>query len=351
MIPVKLYIALFLILGVGAILTSAVGGQGAGVLLGLFFVAWGAIVWFLRYGRQRLNGGTSQVQQQKQAMLGSPNSSSIRVGKAHSAVIKTPLDYDLESRAFANSLISGSGKTNVALELLREDKTYDQTKRLVAAVPGLADDLFRYSGEQAVLLNYDPPWYQLCIFDFVLTGVFHRAWKFCSDSTLASLFTDAILFHATSEEPTAPDYIDVRSGLTHLYRGLAKYIVARTTIELPDADTPSWIFGLESAMARGEPLKLEHVNGLRRLAALFRQEGFSKTSTALCGKLVVNSASEVKPTSYPGAEYVIRPCMRTPSKLSEQTAEYKSFLHAAETQKEPQSVRHLQIGSGYGQTG
>ena len=53
MIPVKVYIALFLAVGGMCFVFAVAAGQPSGMLLGLFFLAWGAVVWYLRYGRRR----------------------------------------------------------------------------------------------------------------------------------------------------------------------------------------------------------------------------------------------------------------------------------------------------------
>ena len=52
MIPVKLYIALFLAVGGMCFVLAVAAGQPSGMLLGLFFLGWGAVAWYLRYGRR-----------------------------------------------------------------------------------------------------------------------------------------------------------------------------------------------------------------------------------------------------------------------------------------------------------
>jgi len=52
-IPIKLYIGLFLAVGGMCFIFAAANGQSSGMLLGLFFLGWGAVVWYLRYGREK----------------------------------------------------------------------------------------------------------------------------------------------------------------------------------------------------------------------------------------------------------------------------------------------------------
>lgn len=185
MIPIKLYIGLFLGVGVMCFLFAAVAGQPTGALLGLFFIGWGAVVWYLKYGRAVAaeNRGASQVSGGRE---------------------------DAQKTA----------SVNAALQSLKQDRTYDYTNRMVKAVPELARQLMLSARERSMKLQNAPSWYAECVLDFELTGAFHRALAFCKDPALASLFVDALLFEATGQEPTAPEDLDVMSSLTHLYRGL-----------------------------------------------------------------------------------------------------------------------------------
>jgi hypothetical protein len=58
-IPIKLYIGLFLAVGGMCFIFAAAAGQSSGMLLGLFFLGWGAVVWYLRYGREKTTNSQS----------------------------------------------------------------------------------------------------------------------------------------------------------------------------------------------------------------------------------------------------------------------------------------------------
>jgi hypothetical protein len=60
-IPVKLYIGLFLAAGGMCFILAMAAGQPSGMFLGLFFLGWGAVIWYLRYGRDNTHN-TSSIQ-------------------------------------------------------------------------------------------------------------------------------------------------------------------------------------------------------------------------------------------------------------------------------------------------
>jgi len=275
-------------------------GQLKGMFLGLFFLGWGAVAWYLRYGKN-ITGNTSS--RQGTLSLGSPSGT--------------------------NGFITSRTQSNIALQMLREDKTYEHTPRMVKAVPDLARQLLTRALEEAANLNGAANWYSDCVLDLELTGAFHRVLEFCNDAALAALFVDALLFEATGNQPTVPEDLDVMSSLTHLYRGIGKYVIAKSTLALPPAELPLWVFGSEHAAAVNCPLNIDRVLEGRRAALQIREFAFSKTSSALVGKIVVSQAAYVKPTSFPGCEYVIRPGMQRPSKFKDQPDEYKNLVLAS----------------------
>ena len=270
------------------------------MLLGLFFLGWGAVVWYLKYGRGEARG--------------------IRPGQSLSAL--GPSDGPSKSNPSRE-------QSNDALQLLREDKTYEHTPRMVKAIPGLALYLLARAREEAVNLNGAADWYSDCVIDLELTGVFHRALAFCRDAALASIFVDALLFEAVGHQPTVPEDVDVMASLTHLYRGVGKYVIARSTLTLPPSELPLWVFGMEYAAAIGHPLDPVRIQEVRPTALQIREFAFSKTSSALVGNVADSQAAYVKPTSFPGSEYLIRPGMQKPSKFKEQPEKYKDLVLAS----------------------
>jgi hypothetical protein len=286
MIPIKLYIGLFLGVGVMCFLFAAVAGQPSGMLMGLFFMGWGAVAWYLKYGRAvaAKNRGASQVSGGRE---------------------------DAQKTA----------SVNTALQSLKQDRTYDYTDRMVKAIPELARQLMLSARERSMKLQNAPSWYAECVLDFELTGAFHRALAFCKDPALASLFVDALLFEATGQEPTAPEDLDVMSSLTHLYRGLGKYVIAKTSLRVSPSEVPLWVFGMEYAAATGSPLDPNRVTEIRLSAIEIRESAFSRTSSTLVRGVVVPGAEYVKPNSFPGADYLIRPGMCRPSKFKDQPKE------------------------------
>jgi len=297
LIPVKLYTGLFLAVGGACFLLAAAAGQPRGMLLGLFFLGWGSVVWYLRYGKERA------ISKQ----LGQEISAPILLG-GHG-------EFD-PSRAHPNA----------ALHLLRGDRTFEYTARMVKAIPGLARQLEARAREEAAKVNGAADWYLDCVLDLELTGAFQRALAFCKDAALASLFVDALLFEATGHQPTVPEDLDVMASLTHLYRGVGKYVIAKSTFSLPPSELPLWVFGAEYAAAIGCPLNTVRIKEIRPEALHIREFAFLKTSSALAGNIVVADAAYVKPTSFPGAEYLIRPGMQQPSKFKDQPEEYKDLI-------------------------
>jgi len=290
LIPVKLYIGLFLAVGGMCFVLALAAGQPSGMLLGLFFLAWGAGVWYVKYGR----GGPRSIQSGLNLSAPSPSA-----GPSKSSPSRE--------------------QPNDALQLLREDKTYEHTARMVKAIPGLALYLLARAREEAANLDGAADWYSDCVLDLELTGAFHRTLAFCRDAALASLFVDALLFEA----------IDVMASLTHLYRGVGKYVIAKSTLTLTPSELPLWVFGMEYAAAIGQPLDPIRVLEVRPEALQIREFAFSKTSSALVGNIVDWQAAYVKPTSFPGSEYLIRPGMQKPSKFKEQPEEYKVLVLAS----------------------
>jgi hypothetical protein len=126
-----------------------------------------------------------------------------------------------------------------------------------------------------------------------------------------------------------PEDVDVMASLTHLYRGVGKYVIAKSTLSLPPSELPLWVFGMEYAAAIGSPLNPIRVLEVRPAALQAREFAFSKTSSALVGNIVDFQSAYVKPTSFPGSEYLIRPGMQKPSKFKEQPEEYKNLVLAS----------------------
>jgi hypothetical protein len=297
LIPIKLYIGIFLAAGGICFVFAAAAGQPSGMLLGLFFLGWGAAVWYLRYGKER--------------------TTSIRSGQQVPA----------SGSSTGDSTFSPSqGQSNAAFQRLREDKTFEYTSRIVKAVPGLAGELLTRAREEAMNFNGAADLYLDCVLDLELTGAFQRALAFCKDAALASLFVDALLFEATGNQSTVPEDLDVMASLTHLYRGVGKYVIAKSTLALPPSELPLWVFGTEYAAAMGCPLNPIRVLEVRPAALQIREFAFLKTSSALVGNIVDPQAANLKPTSFPGSEYLIRPGMQRPSKFKDQPEAYKDLV-------------------------
>jgi len=81
-----------------------------------------------------------------------------------------------------------------------------------------------------------------CVLDFMLVPCFHVV-RECTESELASVYIDAVLYQATGSETEVPTEYQVRDEGTHKVRGVAKYAVRTqySTVDYGD----SWMFGKE----------------------------------------------------------------------------------------------------------
>jgi hypothetical protein len=183
-----------------------------------------------------------------------------------------------------------STEWNPALDELRQFPQTAITAGLIAAAPGLAKELFSEAEKAAKALGMPDPSFADCIFDLKLVGAFDRAVDFTKDYNLASLFVDAMVFKATGKSPSEPTPSDMVAGLTHKFRGVRKYVIARKYF--PVNDPGALLFGQEYASAKGDGLNQDDVDrGI--LAALYtRQSGAWATETALSGKVPTTTEFE-----------------------------------------------------------
>jgi len=88
-----------------------------------------------------------------------------------------------------------------------------------------------------------------CVLDLMLVSRFHVV-RECTESELASLYIDAVLYQATGSEAEVPTEYQVRDEGTHKVRGVAKYAVRTQYSTVDNGD--SWMFGKEvSAILTG----------------------------------------------------------------------------------------------------
>jgi len=176
-----------------------------------------------------------------------------------------------------------SSEWNPALDELRQLPQTAITAGLIAALPCLAKELYREAEKSVKALGVSDPSFADCIFDLKLVGVFDKTVDFTKDFNLASLFVDAMVFKAIGKTPTEPTPADMNAGLTHRFRGVRKYAIARKY--LPVRDPGALLFGQEFAKAKGNGLNQADVDrGV--LAALYtRQSGAWAAETALTGRV------------------------------------------------------------------
>lgn len=173
-------------------------------------------------------------------------------------------------------------RRNPALDELKQLPQTAITAGLIAAMPGLASELYGEAAKGANVLEVSDPVFTDCMFDLHLVGAFERAKIFTGDPSLASLFVDAMVFHATGKSPRMPPDADMIAGLTHQYRGVNKYAVARKYF--PVRDPAPLLFGREYARAKGNSQNQADVDRGILVGLVARQAGAWATDMALTGK-------------------------------------------------------------------
>ena len=288
MIPVKVYIGLFLAVGGMCFLLAAAAGQPAGMLLGLIFLGWGAVVWYLRYGRD----GTDSIRSaQKVAAPVPPHklstlSPSRRQIDAHSGLEQTPNECEVGAQ---------STGWNPALDELKRLPQTAITVGLIAAIPPLTSELLGQARNEAASLEISDANFIECIFDLELTSAFERAMAFAQDRNLVSLFIDAMVFMATGKTPSAPTGVDMIAGLTNQHRGIAKYAISKKFYSVPDPG--AWLFGAEYARAKGnaqDPMLAVAAGGS---VLYIRRAGAWATEKALTGKTPTQQEMDALPNA------------------------------------------------------
>src|SRR5712692_8328010 len=96
-----------------------------------------------------------------------------------------------------------------------------------------------------------------CVLDLMLVSCFHVV-RECTESGLASLYIDAVLYQATGSEAEVPTEYQVRDEGTHKVRGVAKYAVRTQYSTVDNGD--SWMFGKEvSAILTGSAKDIAYI--------------------------------------------------------------------------------------------
>jgi hypothetical protein len=96
-----------------------------------------------------------------------------------------------------------------------------------------------------------------CVLDLMLVSCFHVV-RECTESELASVYIDAVLYQATGSEAEVPTEHQVRDEGTHKVRGVAKYAVRTqySTVDYGD----SRMFGKEvSAILTGSANNIAYI--------------------------------------------------------------------------------------------
>jgi hypothetical protein len=263
LIPVRLYIALFLAVGGICFVLALAAGQPSGMLLGLFFLGWGTVVWYLRFGRR-----------------GTPSHASLAVtgesGYRSNPHRKLPIASE--------RLATPPAERNPALDELKQLPQTAITAGLIAAVPGLATALYVGAKKRNVELGIADASFADCIFDLELVGAFERASIFAGDKNLASLFVDAVVFKATGKSPSAPSHEEINCQKTIEHRGIAKYALAKkhSTTSLPDPG--AWLFITEYMQARGDVMNPAYFVAGADSVLPIRRAGEWITERALTGR-------------------------------------------------------------------
>ncbi len=299
MIPVKAYIALMLGLGALVFFFGVANGDARTIFLSFFPIGLGAFAYYMRYARPSKQQNSRQPQP---------------VSKGVVTVPSTPKTQEGRDQQLFNLVITESP----------EPPESGVHPELMQTVPELALEIQQSAIKFAKTIGVYDPWFVDCIMDLEVSGVYEMAVRILEDPNLASHFVDAVVIQATRQTPTTPPVIDVVAGLSHLYRGVAKYALASKEFKVPDPGL--WLFGAEFARAKGKPLDPLYVVSAASVALDIRQTGARLTLGALKGRVPQMSADEVLPSAYHTAEYAIRDGTEQKSKFADQPNEYKELV-------------------------
>lgn len=198
------------------------------------------------------------------------------------ALFAATTDTMQEGATFNDAQVVPRTQRNPALDELKLLPQTAITAGLIAAVPGLANELYGESAKYTAALGISDPAFADCVFDLQLTGVFEKAMIFTGNENLASLFVDAMIFKATGKSPSEPTVDEINAGLTDKCRGVNKYAMARKY--LPVRDPGALLFGREYARARENGLNQADVDRGLIAALHIRQAGARAANMALTGK-------------------------------------------------------------------
>jgi hypothetical protein len=178
--------------------------------------------------------------------------------------------------------VAPSTGRNPALDELRLLPQTAITAGLIAAVPGLANEMFGVAAEGARAIGIPDAESTECIFDLMVVGAIARAGNYTGDQNLASLFADALTFEATGKSPTEPTLTEMIAGRTRQYRGISKYALARRHLRVRDPDAS--LFGNEYARGKGNGSNEDNLVRGTLLALHIRQTGEWAAEMALTGR-------------------------------------------------------------------
>jgi hypothetical protein len=188
-------------------------------------------------------------------------------------------------------------RRNPALDELKQLPQTAITAGLIAAMPGLATELYGEAAKAANALGIADPAFADCVFDLQLVGAFEQAMIFTGDRNLASLFVDAMIFQATGKAPSVPSHAEIISGETSEHRGIAKYVLATKHSSSGLSDPGAWAFGAEYARAIGGEWDLTNVVVPGQSVLFIRRTGVWATERALTGKFPTKEEMDALPNA------------------------------------------------------
>jgi hypothetical protein len=183
-----------------------------------------------------------------------------------------------------NGVSTPPAQRNPALDEVKQLPQTAITAGLVAAVPGLATELYVEAKKRNVELGISDASFAECIFDLELVGAFERAMIFAGDKNLVSLFVDAVVFNATGKSPSAPSHEEIIYGETVVHRGIAKYALAKKHLTTSFPDPGAWLFITEYMQARGDVMNPAYFMAGADSVLPIRRTGEWITEKALTGK-------------------------------------------------------------------
>lgn len=148
---------------------------------------------------------------------------------------------------------------NPALTFIKSAPQDRVTEALVTAFPAICGALLDGAKKNAERIGLTDALFVQCIIDLELLGGFDIVVGFTGDNRLASAYIDAIVFDLTGKNPSIiPSETELWSGGTEKYRGVAKYIMAKDSFQLPRPE--AHLFGKEYSQIRtGSPADLAEI--------------------------------------------------------------------------------------------